>query len=398
MQGGSGGVIELVGESVAGCSSVVACALVSYVLHGDVDARPLLEDEAAAVQNFLYLAAAASLSNLPSLYDAALDQLGQLLQVEFNTLIKEAYPEAAADISLIQPLGLFDLEAPHELEGFAHFDDAELAAALEGSGCVTLLKMISASELAFAEPQLTQSVFTLAASCYRVLGRLEDQSGHGDWGPDDAGRGLARLTWAQRAGLLGAYRVPPRRRPEDAHRCGTGPSRAPPPSPSASSAAPSSRRSARVQGPAARRAWLEEAQVARGGQARRRGLVGVAQAPPRRDRRRRGGGARRGDRTARGPRGVAAQIGRGRRVAAPRRPLEAAAAPAPAGAAQQGFEASVHVARRPDHLGVPECAHVRARRARTSRRLARRHKSSRWRRSSRHASIGAQASLVYIAP
>ena len=40
----------------------VACALVSYVLHGDVDARPLLEDEAAAVQHFLYLAAAASLA------------------------------------------------------------------------------------------------------------------------------------------------------------------------------------------------------------------------------------------------------------------------------------------------------------------------------------------------
>ena len=83
--------------------------------------------------------------------------------------------------------------------------------------------MISGGELAFAEPQLTQSVFTLAASCYRVLGRLEDQSGHGDWGPDDAGRGLARLTWAQRAGLLGAYRVPPRRRPEDAHPLWHGP-------------------------------------------------------------------------------------------------------------------------------------------------------------------------------
>ena len=232
---GGGDTIELVGESVAGCSSVVACALVSYVLHGDVDARPLLEDETAAVQNFLYLAAAASLSNLPSLYDAALDQLGQLLQVEFNTLIKEAYPEAAADISLIQPLGLtmIDGDVPNLdwLDGMSgtvkgpggHFDDAELAAALEGSGCVTLLKMISAGELAFAEPQLTQSVFTLAASCYRVLGRLEDQSGHGDWGPDDAGRGLARLTWAQRAGLLGAYRVPPRRRPEDAHPLWHGP-------------------------------------------------------------------------------------------------------------------------------------------------------------------------------
>ena len=235
MQGGGGGPIELVGESVAGCSSVVACALVSYVLHGDVDARPLLEDEAAAVQNFLYLAAAASLSNLPSLYDAALDWLGQLLQVEFNALIKEAYPEAAAEISLIQPLGLtmIDGDVPNLdwLDGMSgtvkgpggHFDDAELAAALEGSGCVTLLKMISAGELAFAEPQLTQSVFTLAASCYRVLGRLEDQSGHGDWGPDDAGRGLARLTWAQRAGLLGAYRVPPRRRPEDAHPLWHGP-------------------------------------------------------------------------------------------------------------------------------------------------------------------------------
>ena len=235
MQGGGGGPIELVGESVAGCSSVVACALVSYVLHGDVDARPLLADEAAAVQNFLYLAAAASLSNLPSLYDAALDWLGQLLQVEFNALIKEAYPEAAAEISLIQPLGLtmIDGDVPNLdwLDGMSgtvkgpggHFDDAELAAALEGSGCVTLLKMISAGELAFAEPQLTQSVFTLAASCYRVLGRLEDQSGHGDWGPDDAGRGLARLTWAQRAGLLGAYRVPPRRRPEDAHPLWHGP-------------------------------------------------------------------------------------------------------------------------------------------------------------------------------
>ena len=33
--------------------------------------------------------------------------------------------------------------------------------------------MISAGELAFAEPQLTQSVFTLAASCYRVLGLSE---------------------------------------------------------------------------------------------------------------------------------------------------------------------------------------------------------------------------------
>ena len=183
----------------------------SYVLHGDVDARPLLEDETAAVQHFLYLAAAASLSNLPSLYDAALDQLGELLQIEFNARIKEAYPEAAASIWPFEPYGLV---------GFAHFDDAELAAALEGSGCVTLLKMISAGELAFAEPQLTESVFTLAASCYRVLGDYLGVSMASHWRFDGEPR---RLIWAQRAGLLGAYRVPPQKRPEDVHPRWRGP-------------------------------------------------------------------------------------------------------------------------------------------------------------------------------
>ena len=388
-------LIELVGESVAGCSSVVACALVSYVLHGDVDARPLLEDEAAAVQNFLYLAAAASLSNLPSLYDAALDQLGQLLQVEFNTLIKEAYPEAAADISLIQPLGLtmIDGDVPNLdwLDGMSgtvkgpggHFDDAELAAALEGSGCVTLLKMISAGELAFAEPQLTQSVFTLAAraTAFWVASRTNRVTVTGvpmtrvAVSPVSPGRSGPASRRVPRPAAAAPGGRPPavaralrgHRRLRRAHR-----------RPRRARGAP-----ARVQGPAARRAGSKKLKSHVAGKRaaedssawlkRHRAAIDADEEAAL-------------DEATERLEALEAWPRKSDEAAAwPRRadPSEAAAAPAPAARAA-GVRGVGHVARRPDDLGVPECAHVRVGFA--PRVGSRQPQSSRWRRSSRHAS------------